>query len=752
MKSNTLTKSQPRLKFQEFIVNNTAQGSACHIFIAQPTPLEEKNFGKLFLLLELTNFQNKADEIFTKIQKSIATNYYCAEEFIIEVAFENALQQTNQLLQNITAAYGDEWFKHFHAIIAIAKDQEVHITSAGKVQGFLIQNDRILDILQQENTHANVNPLKLFSSILSGNIREGDSMFFSTESILDFFSQEKIKRIIQENTTEEAIRNFTEILSQSQTHNFAGIIVKTESEVLSGTNFITGTKETLTDEVQDSMQSLIQKEQTTHELLTPSLWPKIKTNLSSFKEKNNQKYFTPAKQEDKKEEKKQSKQHIPPSMKRALLLIFEGCKKITSWITKGLSILLRSVWSLLQKDKVKRFPAKMVHFPQRTGGILARIILAFQRLSRPRKILLLLSIIFIVLFAQSIMHQGSKREEEKSLLEYETKIDDAAKKIDESKAALLYKNEEGARAFLIEAQTILASIPETISVYQEKVEPKKKEIQTQLNEINHIRNFDNEAQVVADFSSINANLSLGALMVLQDKFLVTDATNGTMYTAKEDENPEIFVENSETQDAIKTMTKNNDVLMGFTQGAALKNIDLEKKTLTDVQVEFSTSEKQASDLNFYGGRLYVLDAEKNQIQKHIKTASGFGKGENWISDTNVDIRDAVSIAIDGAIYVLKKDGTIIKLFAGNKDPEFKQFAMEPKFSEARKITTLEEGKNIYILDGKNRRIVILTKEGQLVGQYISERFTDIRDFAISNDEKILYFLNNVQLYRVSISQ
>jgi len=157
------------------------------------------------------------------------------------------------------------------------------------------------------------------------------------------------------------------------------------------------------------------------------------------------------------------------------------------------------------------------------------------------------------------------------------------------------------------------------------------------------------------------------------------------------------------------------------------------------------------DFAAYGRYLYILNPENNQIYKYAKQRSKYGNSSEYSSDA--DLSGAISIAIDGNIYVLKEGGEIIKIFKG----EQQAFAIEDlatDLSDATAILTLPEHKNLYVLDTVNRRVIILEKEigsgARYTGQIYFEELPDVQGFYVDKKEDKLYLLTKKEIFEVEI--
>ena len=58
---------------------------------------------------------------------------------------------------------------------------------------------------------------------------------------------------------------------------------------------------------------------------------------------------------------------------------------------------------------------------------------------------------------------------------------------------------------------------------------------------------------------------------------------------------------------------------------------------------------------------------------------------------------------------------------------------------------------IFVFDKTQKRLIIfLKKDGSFINQYSSDKFTDIRDFAIDDKNKKAYFLNDNTIYSIDL--
>lgn len=148
----------------------------------------------------------------------------------------------------------------------------------------------------------------------------------------------------------------------------------------------------------------------------------------------------------------------------------------------------------------------------------------------------------------------------------------------------------------------------------------------------------------------------------------------------------------------------------------------------------------------YIGRLYVLD-KGEQIYKLTKSGSTYTSSDYFTGDVNLD--SAVSIAIDGSIWVLSSSGKVDKYTRGESD-DLSISGLDKGLSSPTKIYTDSDIDNVYILDRGNSRVVVIDKDGKYVSQYPSDVIKNAKDFDISESDKKIYVLSGNKIYEINL--
>lgn len=229
------------------------------------------------------------------------------------------------------------------------------------------------------------------------------------------------------------------------------------------------------------------------------------------------------------------------------------------------------------------------------------------------------------------------------------------------------------------------------------------------------------------------------------------------------ENPKQFVfENLEANDSFKeavvmsdgtmVIATNKGKIVSFTQNGYFRYVD----------VLGQEKWEESNELETFAQNIYLINKERNQIIKHKKRADNFETGVNFLkTEDSTSLGNILSIAIDGGIYILKNDLSIVKAFNSpkyrlesliiNKLP--KNYQVE-NTSAPIKLKTRRELSYVYLF--LNEKIWIFkpnstnyqdTKNLTYIGQIEGKMYT-IKDFYIQRDGEI-YILNENGIYQLN---
>jgi len=748
-----------KAKITRLLVHNPEQGrSTVNVFVPEITPLELQNLGHLFVLTEIDAKSDINKKVVQLVESELKNHYYGSDKINVELAFEDALQKTNNKLHELIASGEKDWVDVFNCIVGVHKGSELHIAQLGGMHAFFIQKTKIVDIVDQAGeAGGKVNPLKIFSNVISGNVKENDSLLFCNNSLLDYISQEKIRRIITENSPEDAVRTIQSLLGDSSNGaSFIAIIlgiksveaVVSVSEDAQATSVLLNRAQRTTPE--HSMDGLIDQERSTSELLTPSIWPNISKGIKSLTGKVRNRISKRELTEDTEEKSEVTRKikNRKPERQGFLATVLSytilAGKRIFELAVLG----IRGIGGLFRKKETIR--GRIRTLPHNTNKGTARFLVRLKNMSNPRKAILGIAVLLIVIFAFNIVNLG-KREDQKQLREgYEQALVQAEEKTSEAEAALIYENEEDSRVLLSEAKTLVQSVPDEEKDFQSKKTELLQLIQNQLDKVNHIVKITGPNQV-ADLATAGGGLSPAGLVLIGDTlYSYESADNSILSASLEDQSVAIESAGAIDGNLLKGIPLTTNLFLLYTSADNFYEYNIADASFTKRSVESANVDKTIKDFNTYLGRIYTLDTKNNQIFRHEKSANDWGSGTAWITDDSLDVTNANSIAVDGSVYVAKNNGEVWKLFAGGKDEDFKTSTIDPAFSNPTKIHAAPDLDNVYVLDPNNKRIVVLNENGGLVNQYFSDSFDNLKDFTVSESNNAIYLLNGNNIYKIDL--
>ncbi|MFA5854753.1 MAG: hypothetical protein WC846_00460 [Candidatus Gracilibacteria bacterium] len=160
----------------------------------------------------------------------------------------------------------------------------------------------------------------------------------------------------------------------------------------------------------------------------------------------------------------------------------------------------------------------------------------------------------------------------------------------------------------------------------------------------------------------------------------------------------------------------------------------------------------------YASKLYILDPSGSEVWKYQRGNRAYGVGQSY-NVNDVDISGAVSIAVDGKVWLLMSNGSILQFYSGEAvDYTVKKAPLNglTALTGGDKIYTELELNQVYVLDSAGGRILVFdksTKTDDLTYdmQYV---FNDLKgkitDFYVDKDLKTLMITTDSGFYQVGV--
>ena len=164
------------------------------------------------------------------------------------------------------------------------------------------------------------------------------------------------------------------------------------------------------------------------------------------------------------------------------------------------------------------------------------------------------------------------------------------------------------------------------------------------------------------------------------------------------------------------------------------------------------------DMQYYMGNLYLVDMNNAQLWRYRPSGESYTVTPEayFADDAGINLGTVIDSAIDGAVWLLHPNGTILRFFSGIQESFTLDF-VNPELSDAVAVWANDvEGAagHLYVADADTDRILVFNKEGKLLQQLtpidhpgILEDLQDIHVDEVSNH---LYALTKSGLYQVPL--
>jgi len=717
-------------KVSEILISNNNSGTTfADTFVFEPAEAEEAKYGHLLILVSFAEKTKKTPEISEAIASILQNSYYTKSGRDPELQFEAAVKKVNEVLGDLASAGEVSWVGQLDAVVLAVANEQVFLSSVGNAKAYIIRRNQ----LSQLNTDTSTvplkpNPLKTFQNIIIGQAEKGDKFVCVSPNVLEYIEKAKVKDIAVRFTPDIAARHFhSRLISFKDKDSFAALIAGV---------------------TEDSFKK-----------------PSVAVPARPPKSTNDR----PAPKAD------VPKQNITP--KNTSLKTSSGRLAKTTGLFKGwASKTAAATQGLFRKDKTtrdqrKQTPDKKSNEPissrkpftytdtrpkpwwkkfgimiKNIGAEIGRRFLKwFKKLPRTSKILFIVVVVLLIAFLISLAAVRGNQKSAERRAYYENLTNEAAAQEEEAEAAIIYGNDDKARNLLTEAKAKADEV-QSSDYPSEEAAAVLAQIETDYQRMDHIKQI-NDPETLVDFTTLGEGVNATDLAISGDKLVSTNSEQNTLYIYDEETKETKAVE-VEADGNIKSLTSSPDEISLATNAPALIRYDFSGDTAPKVSADLE-EDQNITAISLFGNRLYILDSLNNEIIRMSEAIGGFSKGTNWLEE-DADLSQAVDLSIDGSIYVLNSDGSVRKFLRGLSN-DFNIENLSTPLSNPTHIFTDDETNHIYILDPENRRLVELDKEGNLLNQYLSDSFTDIRGMAINEADKKAYILNENQILGIKLA-
>jgi hypothetical protein len=359
---------------------------------------------------------------------------------------------------------------------------------------------------------------------------------------------------------------------------------------------------------------------------------------------------------------------------------------------------------------------------------------------------IIIAIVVLVVGVTSISRSQARSAAESAYQEQLTTIEDV---VERAASAVIYRDNNQARSLYVNAQTLVEQLPIETQEQTQTAEKLKNQVQTALNDLSNLVTIPNPP-LLADLSDVSDGVFGSTIMSTTSGLFVT-GTNGNIYNY--DATKKQFTASIATADTFSAVASSSE-------DARMYAIDVDGRlaqlNTTSESIDYTdVSNTSWMDLEAYANRIYLLqqasDEQDGQVVRYNVSGSSISEETNWISSRSVSLDNAVSLAVDGTVFILMSDGTIAR-FASGGEVGWDAGLVEPPITNATKIWTSTESDFVYVLEPDTERVIVYEKEsGDFIVQYRSDAFNNLSDFIVDENGYTIYLLADTRLYSIAAS-
>lgn len=392
--------------------------------------------------------------------------------------------------------------------------------------------------------------------------------------------------------------------------------------------------------------------------------------------------------------------------------------------------------------QIKKLLKKIYNFSKKIPPFLKKIYSQLKRQNK-KKLLIIMAVVLLAIFAVITTVILANKQNQKIVNNIETKIlaiNQNTQNIDQ----LVLQQPLTARE---KAQKSLQSVEALKSEKNNK--DSLKLIEAEINRLQQlIEKISGENSL--DQLSIAFNLEnfLGKKIEIENNQIFILENNGKeILKITENQNKEkITLEN---QAIIRDFTVSEGKLFILSNGIKMLDLTKNEKNFTDIKQE-GESDKDAEHLGSFGPYLYLVNNNKRNVYRYYYNNDKLSDPIGWLVDKQgINFDNISDMIIDGDLWIGAKSGNLLK-FSKGSPVNFQVAGVSQLPNSAITLSSNETSNSIAVLEKQNRRLLILTKDGQLISEIKSNELAGVSSIAFNNNGKKLYALSGSVVYEVNL--
>ncbi len=361
---------------------------------------------------------------------------------------------------------------------------------------------------------------------------------------------------------------------------------------------------------------------------------------------------------------------------------------------------------------------------------------------RKKKLAVLAVLLVLIVGGGTWLYRAQRFAAEQEL--WNSVLNQAVDRKNRAEGDLVYNNEDNARRLLKEASDLVSPLSEDTS-------DRKTAKQKFLTELTDVQSrLKHEVRIEQPTELFAGTGPLQTLALTGSQLVTIDSGKNSLFTINADtkEARELALP-SETSRIVASAvsSKNTVILLTEDHIALLADTTAQKVGIISFTL---TNASSVTAISPYNGRLYALDASKGMIWRYSPNGStSFAQERGYLKAADPLLQTGTAIAIDSNVYVGLQDGSIKRYLSG-AETSWNPRGIDPPLASISGLWASPDSDRIVILDRINKRVVVVNKEGQLITQYTSPAFDDLRGVTVDASKKKIFVINNARLFQLDL--
>jgi len=375
--------------------------------------------------------------------------------------------------------------------------------------------------------------------------------------------------------------------------------------------------------------------------------------------------------------------------------------------------------------------------PGTTTSLFSKFRLPSVNFGKKRKILIIIAIFALVaVLAVSILIEKGRQEEKKREQQFTQQIVPLEKKLEDANT-LAGLNKSLALDAYSEIKKNIEDIRDSYlkgTTQRKKVDAFYSEVSKKVDELSQAANSQNEKVF---FDPQNESVKKVDMVTRKGEAIVAANRDGGIVILSGEGKVQKTIKNEFKN--IGSITADKETVYLLSDSGVLSAN--KKKATTEKIIPDVKNTADVAGIDTFLGNVYVLNKKDATIDKYT---SGSTTKKAYFTD-KITLNSPIGISIDSSIWVVEDDGKIRKFTKGKED-DFSLKGLIKPLGTGNILYTDIDYANIYLLDGKNGRVVQIAKNGEVKNQFASKNLINAVSFAVDETGKKIYFVKDSKIY------